>query len=212
VPEKGPDRSERPAVTIVSGLPRSGTSLMMQMLAAGGMTLLTDHARAADEDNPKGYFEYEAVKRTRDDPAWLEDADGRVVKMVHLLLYDLPPDRSYRVLLMKRDLSEVVRSQRVMLDRLGREGADLTGEQLSAAYEKQLAKLTQWLEERPQFAVLEVDYNDLLADPGPAIRHVNEFLGGALNEDGMRGVIDPTLYRQRGPSGAAAGGMGEPAV
>jgi hypothetical protein len=94
VPQAGSDKSDRPPVTIVSGLPRSGTSLMMQMLAAGGMTLLTDHARAADEDNPKGYFEHEAVKRTKHDPAWLDEADGKVVKMVHLLLYDLPPDRS----------------------------------------------------------------------------------------------------------------------
>ena len=126
---------------IVSGLPRSGTSLMMQMLHCGGVPALTDNVRERDEDNPRGYYELEAVKRTRNDASWLDDAAGRVVKLVHLLLYDLPPPRSYRVVFMKRDLNEVVRSQGVMLDRRGSEGAKLTAQQLITAYEGQLAKV-----------------------------------------------------------------------
>ena len=97
-------------ITIVSGLPRSGTSLMMQMLEAGGMPVLTDGIRDADEDNPRGYYELEAVKRTKDDPAWLHGAPGKVVKMIYLLLYDLPTTYNYRIIFMRRPLSEVVAS------------------------------------------------------------------------------------------------------
>jgi hypothetical protein len=100
-------------ITIVSGLPRTGTSLMMQMIHAGGIPALTDKVRASDEDNPKGYFELEAVKRTKKDDSWLAEAAGRVVKMVHLLLYDLPVNHQYRVVFMRRELREVVRSQGV---------------------------------------------------------------------------------------------------
>jgi len=171
---------------------------MMQMLAAGGKTLLTDHARAADADNPRGYYEFEPVKKTRQDRTWLGRAAGKAVKMVHLLVYDLPPDQSYRLLLMRRDLSEVVRSQNVMLRRLGRSGADLTSTQLIEAYRRQLGQLTTWLDERIEFIYMIVDFNDLLHEPDPIIRCVNRFLGGGLNEGAMRRVIDPTLYRQRG--------------
>ena len=113
-------------ITIVSGLPRCGTSLMMQMIDAGGLRALTDEARAPDEDNPRGYYELEAVKRTNQDPSWLDAAGGKVVKMAYLLLYDLPADRSYRVVFMKRDLREVVQSQAAMLARRQAQGADLT--------------------------------------------------------------------------------------
>jgi len=186
-----------PEITIVSGLPRSGTSLLMQMLDAGGLKALTDNVRAGDEDNPRGYFELEAVKRTREDLSWLDQAAGRAVKMVHVLLYDLPPDRSYRVLFVKRDLREVVRSQEVMLRRRGAEGANLTDEQLISAYERQLAKIERWLAGQPSFQVLHVSYNDLMADPARAAAAINRFLGGSLDEEQMLGHVDPALYRQR---------------
>jgi LPS sulfotransferase NodH len=186
-----------PDITIVSGLPRSGTSLLMQMLEAGGLEVLTDNVRARDEDNPRGYFELEAVKRTKQDPAWLDQAAGRVVKMVHLLLYDLPPDHSYRVLFMTRDLREVVRSQEVMLRRRGTEGANLTDEQLISAYEGQVAKIRSWLADQPGFEVLYVSYNELMTDPARAAAEVNSFLGGELDEERMISHVDPALYRQR---------------
>src|SRR5256885_1317813 len=104
--ESGPD-DPAPPVTVVSGLPRSGTSMMMRMIAAGGIAPLSDHSREADEDNPLGYLELEAVKATRRDPSWLSRAPGRVVKVIHLLLKDLPPGYAYRVILMRRDLDEV---------------------------------------------------------------------------------------------------------
>ena len=184
-------------ITIVSGLPRSGTSLMMQMIDAGGVPALTDHVRSQDEDNPRGYYELEAVKKTRSDPTWLARARGRVVKLVHLLLYDLPDAHSYRVVFMRRDLSEVVRSQAVMLERRGTEGADLSADQLIKAFEGQLDKVQKWLGERPNFEVLYVNYNELVADPGPAAAAINGFLGGGLDESAMLAAVDPSLYRQR---------------
>src|SRR5947208_15012411 len=105
------------SITIVTGLPRSGTSVMMQMLSAGGLPPLTDGLRQPDEDNPRGYFEFEPVKQIRRDTAWLQLAVGKAVKMVHLLLPELPLDQNhrYRVIMMRRDLSDVLASQNKML-------------------------------------------------------------------------------------------------
>jgi hypothetical protein len=189
-------------ITIVSGLPRTGTSLMMQMIHAGGIPAMTDRVRASDEDNPKGYFELEAVKRTSKDDSWLTDAGGRVVKMVHLLLYDLPGNHQYRVVFMRRDLREVVRSQGVMLERRGTDGTRLTDEQLIRAYEGQLTKIERWLQEQPNFQVHQVSYNTLMSDPPPAVAVIKAFLGNGLDGDAMLASIDPSLYRQRQGGGS----------
>lgn len=188
---------DAPSITIVSGLPRSGTSLLMQLIQAGGVPALTDNQRAADEDNPRGYLEFEAVKHTRKDPAWLDAAAGKVVKMVHLLLLDLPANRSYQVVFARRDLREVLASQRKMLDRHGKAGAAIPDEQLMKIFEQQLAKLFTWLATRPNFRVLEVAYRDLLTDPKPQVARINQFLGGGLDETKMLAAIDPSLYRNR---------------
>ena len=177
---------------------------MMQMLQAGGVPVLADGVRAADEDNPRGYLEYEAVKRTKTDASWLEDAGGRAVKMVHLLLRDLPEGRRYRVIFMQRDLDEVVASQRVMLDRAGRAGAALPEAQLRSLYERQYDEMRDWLSSRPGFDVLWVNYNALLAAPAPHIAAIDDFLGGDLDTDAMAAVIDPDLYRQRASSAGSA--------
>ncbi len=170
---------------------------MMQMLEAGGVPALTDHVRARDDDNPRGYFELEAVKRTKRDAGWLEAASGRAVKMVHLLLYDLPADRAYRVIFMRRKLEEVVRSQGRMLERRGTRGADLSDEQLIRAYENQLRKMDAWLREQHNIDVLGVDYNRLLDDPAPVAEAISRFLGGGLDVDAMLERIERSLYRQR---------------
>ena len=107
-------------IIIVSGLPRSGTSLMMQMLQNGGVGVLTDNIRAADDDNPRGYYELDRVKTISHDASWLPDAHGKAFKAVSLLLYDLPASERYRIILMDRDLDEVLHSQETMLKRLGR--------------------------------------------------------------------------------------------
>ena len=189
--------SETPFVTIVSGLPRSGTSLMMQMLSAGGIPALTDQIRAADEDNPRGYLEFERVKQIKQDTSWLNDASGKVVKMVHLLLYDLPQDRAYRVVFMRRSLDEVLASQRKMLARQGKAGAQLPEEQLRRVFEDHVKKVTTWLKSQPNMESIEVTYDELIADPRAHAERLNEFLGGGMDVDAMVRAVDPTLYRNR---------------
>jgi len=188
-------------VTIVSGLPRSGTSMMMRMLDAGGLPALTDHVRKADADNPRGYFEFEPVKKTKEDPSWLDQAGGRAVKMVYRLLYDLPPGREYRIIFMRRRIEEVVASQDVMLSRRGRQGGDLSHEKLVGLFEQQLAEFDAWAGRQPSFKVLYVSYNDTLANPAATVQAVNAFLGGGLDVAAMSRVVEPELYRQRSGAG-----------
>jgi hypothetical protein len=184
-------------VVVVSGLPRSGTSMMMQMLDAGGLPVLTDNERKPDEDNPKGYYEFEAVKTTKQDTSWLDAAGGKVVKMVYRLLYGLPSDRRYAVVFMKRDLNEVIKSQEVMLDRSGKSGGSLDDERLRAVYDRQLAEARGWLSRQQNFDVLYVDYHDVLTEPKVVAAALNAFLGGSLDEAAMAAVPDQSLYRNR---------------
>ncbi len=184
-------------VNIVSGLPRSGTSMMMRMIDAGGIPALTDNIRAADDDNPRGYYEFEPVKKTKEDPSWLHNAGGKVVKMVYRLLYDLPPDRTYRVVFMQRDLREVIASQDVMLQRRGRDGGEISEEKLLDLFRQQLADFDRWIADQPNFSIVHVNYNDVLNDPKPAVETVNNFLGGQLDTTAMAATVEPQLYRQR---------------
>jgi hypothetical protein len=189
--------AERCYLTIVSGLPRSGTSLMMQMITAGGIPPLTDHVRAADEDNPRGYYEYEPVKRTKDDPSWVADGVGKVVKMVHLLLLDLPAGFPYRVVFMRRNLEEVLVSQDVMLERRGKGKGEVPKERLMTLYRLQIQKVQDHMRQNAErFAFLEVNYNAVMADPRPQAEMVSQFLDG-LDVEGMSAVVDPSLYRKR---------------
>jgi hypothetical protein len=185
------------AITIVSGLPRSGTSLMMQMVDKGGIPALTDKIRAADEDNPKGYYEFEPVKKTKEDPSWLAEARGKVVKMVYRLLYDLPTGYRYRIVFTRRKLEEVIASQNVMLDRQSKEGGGLSDDKLLDVFRAELERAYQWIDEQPNFEVLYVDYNEMINDPAAQVAKINDFLGGGLDTDAMTSVVDPSLYRQR---------------
>ena len=184
-------------VTVVSGLPRSGTSLAMQMIHAGGIPALTDGQRTSDDSNPRGYFELERVKQLKQDKSWLDEAAGKVVKVIHLLLAELPDDRPYRVVFMQRDLREVVQSQATMLARSGRPGGQLAPERLIAVYEQQLKTVEQWLAARPNFSVLRVPYAQLVSDPAGVVPTVNAFLGGTLDEARMRAAVDPGLHRNK---------------
>ncbi len=185
-------------IVIVSGLPRSGTSLMMQMLHAGGLPVLTDNLRIADTDNPCGYLEFERVKQLKRDKAWLDEAHGKAVKVIHLLLLELPLDRQYRVIFMRRDLNEVVRSQATMLQRSGRQPAKVPTDKLMEVFHAQLRQVMSWLASQPNFRTLELDYSGVVADPATAARRICEFLGGGLDEALMAQSVDPTLYRNRG--------------
>ncbi|MBN1127183.1 MAG: hypothetical protein JXA82_19435 [Sedimentisphaerales bacterium] len=186
-------------LTIVSGLPRSGTSMMMQAIAAGGMEALTDHIRAADDDNPRGYYEYEPVKKTKEDASWLTSAHGKVVKMVYRLLYDLPTEgHTYRVVFMRRAMTEVLASQKKMLCRLGKNGGNISDEQMAALFRKQLDQFDQWIAGQSCFHILDVNYADMVSDPLGQCERVNAFLGWILDVDAMAASVDPNLYRNRG--------------
>ncbi len=169
------DSQDRPATTvsgepviIVSGLPRSGTSMMMKMLEAGGLQVYVDNLRTPDVDNPEGYYEYERVKQLdKGDTAWVMDARGQVVKVISALLEHLPPGNEYRVLFMQRSLDEVLASQQKMLQRREEAGDAISDEEMAALFRKHLATVTAWVRDQPNFAVLDVDYNQLLADPNP---------------------------------------------
>jgi hypothetical protein len=179
--------------------------MMMQMLAAGGIPALVDNVRQEDEDNPRGYYEFERVKQLESDTAWLDEAEGKVVKMVYRLLYDLPPDRVYRVIFMIRELHEVIASQEVMLERHGRVGDRLDDARLAAIYRRQLQDVMTWLQTQPNFSVLSVDYHVVLNDPEQTVQQLSCFLDGRLDTDAMLRVPDWSLYRQRREEGLATG-------
>jgi len=184
-------------VTIVSGLPRSGTSMMMQVLEAGGIPALKDDIRVADEDNPKGYYEFERVKQIAQDQAWLEDAKGRVVKMVSALLLQLPSTHRYQVVFMRRKMEEILASQKQMLVRKGEAPSPVSDDKMAALFRKHLDQVEKWVAEQSNVQVLYVHYNEVLAEPRPQMDKINRFLGGTLDVDKMVSVVDRTLYRQR---------------
>ena len=198
---QAPDDTLSPeSITIVSGLPRSGTSMMMKMLEAGGIEPFTDGVRAADDDNPEGYYEYEAVKRLgKEGAGWLDQVQGRAVKVISQLLYELPASHSYRVVFMHRALGEVLASQRQMLIRRGETTDDGGGDaQLRAAFENHVRDVLVWLRDQGNFEVLELGFRDVHDDPEQSARAVKAFLGGKLiDECAMAGVVNPELYRQR---------------
>jgi hypothetical protein len=186
-------------VTIVSGLPRSGTSMMMHMLEAGGVAPWSDGERTADVDTPEGYYELERVKRLETDPdkAWVREARGRALKVISFLLRHLPDENAYRIIYMRRNLDEVLRSQDKMLDRLGNAapGADL--EAVKEAYRNDIVSARLHARKRPNMELLEVHYGEAVADPAAAARAVNAFLGGRLDEAAMAAAVKAHLYRNR---------------
>ena len=190
--------TSRDFITIVSGIPRSGTSMMLRMLAAGGMEILTDGVRGADADNPHGYFEWEPAKSLKRDTAWVAGAIGKGVKVIYYSLADLPAGFRYRVIFMHRDLDEVLASQAAMLARRGITGPAPDDATMKRLFEDELQEIAEWLAAQPAFAVLDVDYAAVRAAPLDEARRVNTFLGGDLDSAAMAGMVDPELYRRRG--------------
>lgn len=188
---------ENEAIVVVSGLPRSGTSMMMQMLEAGGVPPLADFQRKADDDNPKGYYELEPVKQLKTHPEALDQAEGKAVKVIHMLLTDLPSGHRYKVLFMRRDISEVVASQRKMLSRTGKQGAALPDAALIKVFEGQLVKVDKWLAEQSHIQCMDVPHREVVTKPAEVAGLVNAFLGGGLDEPAMAAAVDPALYRNR---------------
>ena len=173
--------------------------MMMKMLAAGGVELVKDNVREADEDNPRGYFELERVKdlHRETDKSWLRDARGKAVKIISQQLESLPADNLYQVIFMERNLDEVLASQARMLQRRGEEGGSLKDNEMSEMFTEHLSKARFILRRRPYFEVLFCRYSDVVSDPRSAAFQVNQFLGGRLDVDAMCGVVEPKLYRNR---------------
>ncbi len=190
-------KKKKEFVTIVSGLPRSGTSMMMKMLEAGGLTPVTDNFRTADEDNPKGYYEFENVKKPETYKDWLPKAPGKVVKIISMLLENLLPEYSYKIVFMLRNIDEILASQRQMLIRRGEQDNKVPDEQLSMMYKKHLTKMENWFAGQPNLDVLYVKYNEVLENPVKFSKLINSFLENKLDEKEMAKVIDKNLYRQR---------------
>jgi thioredoxin len=183
-------------ITIVSGLPRSGTSMMMRMLEAGGIPALTDELRTPDEDNPNGYYEFEDVKSIEDYSTWIDRAPGHSVKMVYSLLKNLPTDREYRVLFMRRNVDEILQSQKKMLERKGIT-TDIPDATMKALFERELRQFYSWIPSQTHLKLVNISYNDLLANPEGTIDQINRHFGEALDTEAMVRLVDPGLYRNR---------------
>jgi hypothetical protein len=186
---------------VVTGLPRSGTSMLMQMLVAGGMNVLSDGLRETDEDNPRGYLEFEPVKNLLKDSRWLFEGRGKAIKIVAPLLATLPPGLACRVILSERDLEEVLDSQERMLVRRN-QPLPATPERrrmLKNEYARTLGRVKAMLARRPGTQLLVVERSKAIADPEGTALKVNEFLGGGLELAKMAATIDPTLHRIRAP-------------
>ena len=184
-------------ITVVSGLPRSGTSLMMQMIVAGGIPALTDGLRTADENNPKGYYEWEPAKALKENPDAIAAAEGKVVKIISALLKMLPASHEYRVVFMRRPLDEVVASQNKMLARLGREVPSTPQSTVFAAFEKHLNDIQRWLSMQPNLAVLYVDHTAVLECAREEAASIADFLGGGIDIERMAAQVERTLHREK---------------
>jgi hypothetical protein len=186
-------------IVIVSGLPRSGTSMMMKMLEAGGVPVMSDGERGADVDNPKGYFEYERVKdlEKETDKSYVSLGRGKALKVISFLIRFLPDDNDYRVIFMRRDLDEVLDSQDKMIKRLGTADADAKREAMKEAYRNDIVRTRLHCRKLPNFELLEVHYKATIQEPAATARAVNAFLGGRLDEAAMARAVDESLYRNR---------------
>lgn len=202
-PESGEQRVE---TIIVTGVPRSGTSLMMQILGHAGVPLLIDEDRPADASNPRGYFEYAPARGTLRDASWIDQAAGRAVKVVHALLAALPRDRRYRVLAMRRHIREVVASQNAMLARLGRAETPIPDARLGEILEEQYEAARRLLQEEACFDWIEIEHASLLGDPASEIARMIHFLGLEARVDDLAPCVDPALHRSR----ASAQGRARP--
>ena len=194
----GRQEEEKQPVIIVSGLPRSGTSMMMRMLAEGGLPVITDELRRPDEDNPNGYFELEVVRQLREgDSTWLRGANGKGIKVISSLLEFLPQTYQYKIIFMERDTRETLASQKKMLEHRG-EQARISDEEMEQQFHHHLATIKPWLVRQPNMDVLYVKYNVLLAEPERFCAQIAGFLQLPLDQQRMLTVPNAQLYRNRG--------------
>ena len=184
-------------ITVVSGLPRSGTSMLMKMLDAAGLEPIIDGIRAADSDNPGGYYELEKVKKIGEDTSWLADARGKVVKVISQLLRDLPSQFHYKVLFAHREMAEILASQRVMLGRRGQPTDTVDDVKMAALFQSHLDDIKAWMDVQPHIEAIHLHYGEIIADPQGQSRHIAAFVDAGLDAERMARVVDDNLYRQR---------------
>jgi hypothetical protein len=197
----GNRRTARRPIIVVSGLPRSGTSMMMHMLAAGGMETVTDQLRQADEDNPKGYFEFEKVKSLTENASWMGIACGKAIKIIASLLPYLPSAYTYKVILMERKMQEVLASQQIMLQNRGADTSGPDDETMGALLAQNLSDAKAWLRQQVHIDVLMVHHADAMADPLACAQRVRQFVDQPLDVHAMAAVVDPSLYRNKASPG-----------
>ena len=184
-------------VTVVSGLPRSGTSMLMKMLEEGGLEALTDNKRTADIDNPKGYYEFERVLKMPTDVGWLPEAKGKVVKVLAELTKHLPAGYDYKIIFITRNMSEMLASQKKMLVRRGMDPDAIPDSEMKALFERSVRYLKKWMESQENIDVLYVNYNEILETPEENINRIHAFMEGRIDKDKMSAVVDARLYRNR---------------
>ncbi len=186
------------SIIVVSGIPRSGTSMLMKMLSAGGLDVATDNLRKADRDNPKGYYEFEKVKELDNDAAWLEEMKGKGIKIISHLLQRLPLHLRYKIVFIKRDIREVLASQKKMYDRLQKAPDAVKDPVLARKFNVHLRKIDQWIRENGNIDCLYVQHRDVIRSPLERAREIQAFLDAPLDVDAMADVVTPDLYRNRG--------------
>lgn len=184
-------------VTIVSGLPRSGTSMMMRMLEAGGVPPVVDGERKANADNPMGYYEFEPVKALKEDSSWVAESTGQAVKVIYKLVYDLPNNVPYRIVFMQRDIEEVLSSQEKMMRRDGLDPDTIGRDLLFNLFQTDVMDFRRWAEVQGNIQIMYADYRRMVDEPEEMSRHIAEFLGQDLDIQAMASVVDPDLYRNR---------------
>jgi len=184
-------------IILVSGLPRSGTSMIMQMLEAGGIEIISDGERRADVDNPKGYYELEAVKKTKENSSWLDRAPGKGVKLISQLLYDLPEGTTAKVLFVRREMGEILASQQKMLERRGGSGAAIDDAEMARVFAGHVHDVLAWVAQREGLELLEVSHADVIGEPGKVAAEIQRFLQRELDVSAMAAVVDGGLHRNR---------------
>ena len=189
--------ARKDAILVVSGLPRSGTSMMMKMLNVAGIEPVTDNIRTADEDNPKGYYELEKVKQLDKDNSWVGNCQGKVIKVISMLLKPLPADQHYKIIFMRRKMQEILDSQKQMLIRRNQPTNTVPDEKMAEMFNKHLKDIEAFIEKQPNMECLYISYNDVLENPATNVEKINEFLGGAMDTAAMLEVVDSALHRQR---------------
>ncbi len=173
--------------------------MIMKMLKVGGITLLTDNIRKADQDNPQGYYEFEKIKNLHreEDKSWIGDAKGKALKVISELLKELPPNSFFKLIFMDRDLEEVITSQNKMLIRRGEPFDPADNRKMMLLFEKHLRKVKNWIHQQSNFEVIFVDYKEVLEDPIGHAERIKDFLQRELDVKRMAGVVDKRLYRSR---------------